>query len=266
VNTFLTTTNTTEAIQEDDQLLDLSKLRDDQLKHIKNNFMGIVIKLSTLSKYSISVKEILSTFSGKVIIDAEFDRLDQWLIKQLATKSISEIDLSRLYITVQVKRFDAQLQLQTLAQLQANVILVPGNQHYLSGQEKRRKASTILTKFLQKYQNISMLGINKTLRDKVHKIISLSDNKKEIIELMGFQTIENSYLWAYFMSKEKSDEANAYLQRRRTQKNAKEKILAIETTDALVQVFQQHRVYLFIDILYKKQYLDDIKTLNSLLI
>ncbi len=91
---------------------------------IRKNVRGIAVKLSTLSKNEISLKDVLLHWSQSIIIDAEYERLDHWVEESLENGDLSKSDIARIIVTVQIRREDAFDQLKYFHNRGIRVVLV----------------------------------------------------------------------------------------------------------------------------------------------
>jgi hypothetical protein len=201
----------------------------------------------------------LRSYCKSVIIDAEDQRLDLLIQEKIITGEILEHDLSRLLITVQAKRNDAKDQLQNLHRLGIPVVLVPGNNKYLSYSEQKKDVIPLLSKYMIKFNNIRLLGIHAKLRDPLEKELGIRLNNAKIFELQGYQSISNSSIWVYFVGSKLSDAAKSYLSRRRS--SVPSNNFLVRNTDQLIDLCTQHSVYIHIDIKEKNDFLKSLSTL-----
>jgi hypothetical protein len=233
-----------------------SSLEQTTLQH---NIHGVAIKYSIIQNFSISLGDVLRSYCKSVIIDAEDQRLDLLIQEKIITGEILEHDLSRLLITVQAKRNDAKDQLQNLHRLGIPVVLVPGNNKYLSYSEQKKDVIPLLSKYMIKFNNIRLLGIHAKLRDPLEKELGIRLNNAKIFELQGYQSISNSSIWVYFVGSKLSDAAKSYLSRRRS--SVPSNNFLVRNTDQLIDLCTQHSVYIHIDIKEKNDFLKSLSTL-----
>ena len=226
---------------------------------IQHNIHGVTVKYSIIQNFSISLHDILRAYCKSVIIDAEDQRLDHLIQEKINTGEIHGNDLSRLLITVQAKRDDAKDQLRNLHRLGIAVILVPGNDKYLSYSERNKDTIPLLRKYLIEFNNIRLLGINAKLKSALEKEIGVQLNNTTILELHGYQTISNSSIWVYFVGSRLSDAAKSYLSRRRSSVSTKN--FLVQNTNQLIDLCTHHSVYIHIEIKEKNDFLKSLSTL-----
>jgi hypothetical protein len=227
---------------------------------------GFAVKLSTLDKYQISMSTVLKGTNNIIIIDAEFERLDHWVINQLKLGIMNSDDLKRVLITVQAKRIDANDQLNNLEKIGIRVVLVSGHQDYLSQEEISRPGVELLATYYQKYNNIEYLGISAKVHKKLSKKLDYRINDNVVLELYGEHKLMKSGLWAYFGGTELSIEAKNYLNRRK--ENGKDlsfiKILSlyfIQSKSQLKYYNETRSIFVCLDIINKKKYIETLKEL-----
>ncbi len=226
---------------------------------IQQNIHGITIKYSIMKNFSISLHDVLRSYCKSVIIDAEDQRLDLLIQEKIIAGEILGNDLSRLLITVQAKRDDAKEQLHNLHRLEIPVVLVPGNNKYLSHSERKKDIIPLLSKYLIKFNNIRLLGIHAKLRGSLEKELGVRLNNSKVFELHGYQSISNSSIWIYFVGSRLSDAAKSYLSRRKSSVSSKN--FLVQNTNQLIDLCTQHSVYIHIDIKEKNDFLKSLSTL-----
>ncbi len=222
---------------------------------------GIALKLSIMEKHGISIGEILNLYHKSILIDAENERLDNWLKSKINFGELNIASLSQLIFTVQVKRSDAFEQLQYFYKIGAKVMLVAGNESYLVNNEKSSISSKLMIEFIKKFDNIVMLGINNRIRKKIEKYFDFLLDDSKIVELYGYQNMKNTNLWIFYTSDKLSEEAGNYLERRSS--SGKSKFL-VDNAQDLVYLSYMHKLILFLDIINKTEYLEKIEFLADL--
>jgi hypothetical protein len=235
---------------------ELSTLEQSTIQH---NIHGVAIKYSIIQNFSISLHDILRSYCKTIIIDAEDERLDLLIQEKIITGEILGADLSRLLITVQAKRDDAKVQLQNLQRLGIPVVLVPGNNKYLSSSERKKDAIPLLRKYMVKFNNIRLLGIHASLRGSLEKELGVQLNNSTVLELHGYQSISNSSIWIYFVGSRLSDYAKSYLSRRKSSVSSKN--FLVQNINQLIDLCTRHSVYIHIDIKERNDFLKSLTTL-----
>ncbi len=233
-----------------------------------DKIFGFAIKLSILEKYGISITSILKETNQEIIIDAEYNRLDHWLIDQLTLGSIQSKDLNRLLITVQAKRIDAENQLINLSKLDVSIVLVTGHKDYLKANEETRSGVKLVSKYYQKYSNIRYLGISALLHDKLNTLLNYRIQDNIVLELYGDHKLTESSLWVYWVGTEISDEARNYINRRR-QNGEKVSFLkvmelyCIQNKSQLESYNVSRSIYVYLDVVNQVNLLNSMKEITK---
>lgn len=229
---------------------------------------GFAVKLSVLKKYDISINSILENTYQEIVIDAEYNRLDHWLMNQLDLGNILLNDLNRLLITVQAKRIDARDQLINLRKLNVSVILVAGHSEYLKDDEKKNSGVFQIANFYQEFSNIRYLGISANAHKKLNQILDLQIQDDKILELYGAHKLTQSSLWIYWVGTEISDEARLYINRRKHNgENLSfikiKGIYCIQSTAQLEEYSTSRSIYTYMDVIGKTEFINSIKEISK---
>lgn len=237
--------------------------QDDMQHNKQHKLKGIAVKLSVLEKWSIDISTLLKINQTKIIVDAEDKRLDFWLIDQLRQDFIKKNQISDLIITVQVKREDSYDQLVQLEKLGVSVVLVSGHPSYLTDKERSRKSIGLFVNYLNRFDNICLLGITKRIKQKIEKILGKTISSDQVLELYGHQKINESNIWAYFSGNELSMDALSYLKRRGEFNTVNQRRYLVKDLDQLDDLSKSHQVFLYLDIKCRAQYLAEFYLFNK---
>jgi hypothetical protein len=262
VNTFhQTQLSHTSEVNED--LLDLVRtaVSSQKLTTIASQFHGIAVKLSYLQRLNVHVREILASTSHHVVIDAESQRLDNWLISQINSGDILESDLARLSLTLQIKREDARsqyLRLKSLINRGLTLVIVAGHQAYLEHAElSNEKLTDRFAQFIE-LDGVILVGCSDKMATRLKaKGVDIS---AKLFELQGYQKNSGSFLWTYYAGNTMSEEAISYLQRRDSNGDG---YICMNSTD-LYKIAKKHRMFVFIDAVTGSQYMERIQAFESI--
>ena len=204
---------------------------------------GFAIKTTHLNELSLDITHILYSTKLQIVVDAEYERLDHWLRRQLQSGRIKIHDLSRIMITVQIKRDDAIQQIQNLTELGVKIILVMGNDAYLKAHEIKRN---VINRFIELMglNGVSMLGIGTKLKSLIERVSGDIIHNSKIFELQGYQSLDASNLWVYYAGTSNTKHMNDYLKRRKS--NLQNSYIARSIND-LSELSKSHSLYLYID-------------------
>lgn len=183
-------------------------------QNIFTNVKGIAIKLTELKKNGITLKDCLSGHDLNILIDAEFDRLDFFIESQRTQNLLKDIELSRLIVTVQARRSDADAQLMYFQENNISVILVAGNRAYISGNGQKTSISQLMVAYFRNYSCIQYLGVGGKLLANIEKHLGHTLSEDKIIELFGEYELDNSSLWAFVYQDSTSRALTEYVNRR----------------------------------------------------
>ena len=228
---------------------------------IRKNVRGIAVKLSTLSKNEISLKDVLLHWSQSIIIDAEYERLDHWVEESLENGDLSKSDIARIIVTVQIRREDAFDQLKYFHNRGIRVVLVAGNNSYFNKEIRGYKVAKEMTEVIESFDNIIFLGIGYHMKKKIEFLLNKEIIDSKILELLGNQKLNNSALWSYYVGDKLSKEATSYLKRR---SNNEQENYFINSLDQLLHLCRTYSIYLYIDIISKKDYLRKIMEMDHM--
>ncbi len=211
---------------------------------LKRNLKGISVKLSRLRSLGISLEDVLAK-SGNldVLVDAEFTRLDSDL--SVIIGNLKETYRSRLLVTVQMKRADAMDQLKNLDELGLRTVITRGNNAYLNKVPLVKNAYVAISHALAQFEGIEMVAGTVELASRIGLTSRLQMQPEFLLELQGYQTLENSSLWIYFNNGFFSEEAFQYLRRRGVHTTTGR--FMCSSVDQLNMLLNRHRGYLFID-------------------
>ena len=160
-------------------------------------------------KLSVVTEELLKTLleaDVRIIIDAEYERLDHWV----DTLQFSQRNLEKMIYTVQVSRKDAEDQLKYFQDHGLDTLLVKGHGNYIRGSDW---SISKMSRLWDNYSCTKLLGISRFIQKKMVSKRRVEAN--QILELLGYQKIYGSKLYTYLSLEDQlSDAAISYLQRR----------------------------------------------------
>ena len=185
-------------------------------QNIFANVKGIAIKLTELKNNGITLKDCLVGHDLKILIDAEFDRLDLFIQSQRNQNQLGEIELSRLIVTVQARRSDAEDQLIYFQKNNISVILVAGNKAYMRDNQQKTSVSHLMVTYFRRYSCIQYLGVGGKLLANMEKHLGNTISGDKIMELFGEYERQNSALWIFVYQDKNSQALKEYVNRRRT--------------------------------------------------
>ncbi|RMG30192.1 MAG: hypothetical protein D6732_16860 [Methanobacteriota archaeon] len=246
MNTFLCTIKSCETTNET-----LTELK-------RTNIRGIAVKLSRLKALGISLEDVLvHSGSLKVLVDAEYERLDLTLLSLL--EQLKDSWASRLLLTVQMKRADALHQLETLETFGIATVLTRGNSAYLKDVALVKNAYENFRQAFRRFQSIDMLAGSTALANRIGLSSRLREQPEFLLELQGYQSLKGSSLWIYFNNGYFSEEATQYLLRRGVSIATGQYICS--STEHVNRLLESHFGFIFLDSCCTSRYLS---TLNSL--
>ncbi len=220
-----------------------------------SGFSGIAVKLSRLKSLGIEFQKLLEiTKKYKILIDAEYERLDHVLFHQFRQET--EDHSERLLVSVQMKRADSIEQLQALDDSGLKSVLVRGNSVYLNGVRTVKNAYHAFSHALAQFETIEMIGGSTILAEKIGLQDILSDTPQFLLELQGYQQLQNSSLWIYYNHGYFSKEAKAYLNRRSLSGNVSLDQFIATSENGIHSLLKNHSGYVFLDACCKYRYLE----------
>ena len=160
-------------------------------------------------KLSVITEELLLTLleaDVRIIVDAEYDRLDHWV----QSLDVSREKLEKMIYTVQVSRKDAEDQVDYFQREGLDVLLVRGHPAYI---KEADWSISKLSRMWDTYSCTKLLGITKYVRDRMRTSRVVRD--RDVLELLGYQRIKGSKLYTFLaLDGVLSDAAVSYLERR----------------------------------------------------
>ena len=263
MNTFHQTELTSFSSYHED-LLDLERIEENENREVlRSKLKGIAVKLSLLERYGINLFSILNSTTMNIIVDAEHERLDHWFELEIANKSIKISDLSRISLTVQIKRDDAidqYLNLRKWIDLGLSLVIVAGHTSYLKG--KATFQGNLLNRFVtfSTFEGIKYFGISATLCKKITSYgIDLSN---KVLELQGYQKLRSSAVWIYYTGLNVSIEAQEYLKRRDSEIETK---LICRTLSDIIEISLNHNVWIFLGTSSDNEFYDKLELIENMM-
>lgn len=245
---------------------------------LKKRIKGICIKLSVLDKYNIDIMDILKLTKFDIIIDAEFDGLDKWI-------ETNQIELNayfnRLILTVQILRKDALNQIDIIDKIgklqyvngnfnklrnsRLRILLVKGNSAYSTDYLVNLNAHETFAYYLKKFNNIILLGIGKETKSKIEVLLNYKIHSRNILELLGYNQIQESNVWSYLIFDKKSVEADSYIKRRNLKNNEDKNKFILQDSVNFRNLLLNHKLFVYIDIKSDVQYLTILNFLSLIM-
>ena len=122
-------------------------------------------------------------------------------------------DLTRITLTIQIKRSDAMMQyfnLKKWIDQGLTLVIVSGHTSYLKEVDLYRGSLTKRFAHFASLDGIKYFGLGIEM---VHHLDGLGiDISGKVLELQGYQKMESSSVWAYYTGKYLSYEAASYLE------------------------------------------------------
>lgn len=214
--------------------------------------ISLAIKLSVLETKKITITEVLNHFEGEILIDAEFIRLDHWILDQLAIQAITSNSLNRIILTVQAKRADSVEQVRCLQNLGIRVVLVRGNAKYLEGVQQVKNAFSQIATIWREFDNVVHLGIGDKLSKTLQQRYQLNLENHDRLGLYGEEI--SSIMWIYYSRGQLSEEGERFLARRKG--NGGNYI-----TNDLTTIIAQ-KLFVYVDVLDRYSFLNEIQLME----
>ncbi len=225
-----------------------------------NNIKGICVKLSKLEKQNIGLQDVIDTFSQQVIVDAEYQSLDEEFQHTQVLESLSKNEKERIIPTLQMRRTNFENSIEYFSNLKMGFALVPGHKAYFKVQKRVTDQVNLLTTY---HELIRYIAVGEKLRDQLSNKHLLRFRDDQILELYGEHYSKNSTLWTFYANRF-TEELDDYISRRNNQRTTMEDIRNSYSIYNYGELSNSSNNYLlYVGVSSKEEYLQELSRLSD---